>query len=343
MGPKISVIIPAYNEEKYLRRCLDSVFASDFIDSMEVILVNDGSVDGTLAAAAEYLKYPNFILIDQENQGTARARWSGIRASAGEYFSFIDADDYIAPGMMSAMYDAAKASGADVSVCGIFRVIDGKVIPHRMYGGLEPEGSHAAIRRIITENLNFGLCNKLISRRLITEEDCEKTIGIEFSEDLLLLFYALRRARKIAYLPGIFYFYVATPGSATQSLSAKSWQDRYFVHVTVYRELKKAGIPFSGTAYHKFYMQMLVSNLRKGNNPKPGKVPQGRKAAVMKRLREMGFKEVFSLKSKKLFFDYCLVRLHLFGLFYSAWESRLLYPVREFRRRRSHRGRAGVK
>ena len=334
MNPAISVIIPAYNEEKPLKRCLDSVFASDFIHAMEVILVNDGSTDGTLAVAGEYLKYPSFILIDQENQGTARARWSGIKAGAGEYFSFIDADDYIKPDMMSRMYSAIQESGADVAVCGILRVIDGEVQPLRNYAGLEPEDGESAIKRIILDNANFGLCNKLVSRTLITEEDCKRTFGIEFSEDLLLLFPMLLRARQVAYVADKFYFYVATPGSATQNPSLKSWDDRLFVHTTVYEELIRAGISFKGTTYHGMYVRTLLKSLRKLITEKPGPESQKHKSDIVNKLSSMNFHDVLALKSKRIIVEYFLVRLRLFSLMYSIWESRYLSDLRRLWARR---------
>ncbi len=103
--PKISIIIPCYNQKKYIKECLDSVLAQTF-DDYEVIIVNDGSTDGSLSVISEYIKkYPNFILINQSNQGVMRARNNGILSANGKYIYPLDADDVITPDCLAASYD----------------------------------------------------------------------------------------------------------------------------------------------------------------------------------------------------------------------------------------------
>ena len=96
-SPKISLIIPVYNVEKYIHKTLDSVLAQTFTD-YEVIMINDGSTDGSLAVLKEYAsKYENFKLIDQNNCGLSRARNVGVNAAVGDYIAFLDSDDFLAP------------------------------------------------------------------------------------------------------------------------------------------------------------------------------------------------------------------------------------------------------
>ena len=93
----ISLIIPVYNVEKYLRRTLESVENQTF-KNFEVIIVNDGSTDGSLEIIQEFVnKHDNFILVDQENSGVGMARNAGIRVSRGIYIAFLDSDDFLEP------------------------------------------------------------------------------------------------------------------------------------------------------------------------------------------------------------------------------------------------------
>lgn len=96
MQPQFSIIIPVYNVEKYLRECLNSVLKQTYNRTYEVICVNDGSTDSSLAILREYEKeYPNLIVIDSENGGTASARNIGIKEAKGEYIWFVDSDDWV--------------------------------------------------------------------------------------------------------------------------------------------------------------------------------------------------------------------------------------------------------
>ena len=103
---KLSIIIPCYNTEKYINKCLDSVLNSTLKD-IEVIIINDGSKDSTLDIIKSY-KDKRIIIIDKENDGVAMARNDGIKKATGEYITFIDSDDYIEPTMYEEMYNKAK-------------------------------------------------------------------------------------------------------------------------------------------------------------------------------------------------------------------------------------------
>ena len=113
----VSIVIPVYNAEQYLRKCLDSVCAqSDCVK--EIILVNDGSTDGSLNVCSEYAQKDGRIkIIDKQNEGTEQAIIDGVNATTGEYIGFVDSDDYIEPNMYSELFDCIKQSGADIAFC----------------------------------------------------------------------------------------------------------------------------------------------------------------------------------------------------------------------------------
>jgi len=120
--PVVSVIIPVYNLEHYVRRCLDSVVGQS-IEDIEIICVNDGSTDGSLEILKDYgKKDPRIRVIDQENRGQGFARNAGINMAKGEYIGFVDGDDWIEAEMYETMYAAAKQNDSDLHLCTVRRV-----------------------------------------------------------------------------------------------------------------------------------------------------------------------------------------------------------------------------
>lgn len=123
----ISVIVPVYNVQMYLRECLDSILRQDY-EALEVLLIDDGSTDdsGRLCDAYAALD-PRFRVIHQKNGGAAAAKNAGLRAATGEYLVFLDSDDYLEPGSYRYMVELAKQYDADVVQCGIRLVYRTKV------------------------------------------------------------------------------------------------------------------------------------------------------------------------------------------------------------------------
>ena len=115
--PKVSVIIPVYNVEKYLSECLDSV-VNQTLKDIEIICVNDGSPDGSAEILEEYAQKDNRIkVITQENRGVSEARNSGLKIASGEYIAFLDSDDYIDLKFFEQLYKRGIESNSDVVVC----------------------------------------------------------------------------------------------------------------------------------------------------------------------------------------------------------------------------------
>ena len=115
--PKLSVIVPVYNTEKYLRECIDSILAQTFTD-FELILVDDGSTDSSGAICDEYAgKDPRIQVIHQENGGVTRARKAAMRVAKGSWVSFIDSDDWIDSAMFDTMLEKSSTSEAQIVIC----------------------------------------------------------------------------------------------------------------------------------------------------------------------------------------------------------------------------------
>ena len=113
---EVSVIIPVYNAEKYLEKCIESV-VNQTLKDIEIILINDGSTDGSEEICKKYLSDERVIYYSKENEGLAAARQDGIERASGEYIGFVDSDDWVEPDMYEKMYAAAKSNNSDVVYC----------------------------------------------------------------------------------------------------------------------------------------------------------------------------------------------------------------------------------
>lgn len=120
---KVSIIVPIYNAEQYIKRCLDAL-ANQSLDDYEVILINDGSTDGTLEILNKYnSKHPNiFKIISTPNGGQGKARNEGVKYAKGEFLAFADSDDFMEPGMYEELYNFAVKFQYDLVVCSYYRV-----------------------------------------------------------------------------------------------------------------------------------------------------------------------------------------------------------------------------
>lgn len=176
MSPKLSIIVPVYNGEKYIRKCIDSILNQSFKD-MEIIVINDGSTDTTEEILKTYLEKDKRIkLINNKNSGPAAARNKGIKAARGNYIGFVDSDDYIELTMYEKLYEAAEKSNVEVIMCGYrdinsfnntSEIIKSNLEAYKVY---YKEAIRTIIIRSFTEYKNYGyfsLCNKIYSKELL--------------------------------------------------------------------------------------------------------------------------------------------------------------------------------
>jgi glycosyltransferase involved in cell wall biosynthesis len=120
---KLSIIVPVYNTEKYLGKCLDSLVNQSLSD-IEIVCINDGSKDNSLSILKEYKKKykSKIIIIDKKNEGVWRGRYDGIKKATGEYIGFLDSDDYVHHDFALMLYSNAKRNDSDIAVCGFDRI-----------------------------------------------------------------------------------------------------------------------------------------------------------------------------------------------------------------------------
>lgn len=190
--PKISCIVPVYNVEKYLRRCLDSILAQTFKD-FELILIDDGSPDECPAICDEYVKKDVRVkVVHKENGGLPTARKTGFDCVRGDYVVFIDSDDWIENFYLEDMYNSAINNGSDFVFCALTKhhknkmLVEDIVLPSD-----KKEFPYFYLHYPIYMN---SFCNKLIKTNLFKKEDVYFPFGISIAEDLFvtlkLVFYA---------------------------------------------------------------------------------------------------------------------------------------------------------
>ncbi len=218
MNEKISVIIPAYNIRDYLGPTLDSVLAQTY-ENLEIIVVNDGSGDGTGAVADAYAgKDSRIRVIHKENGGVTSARLRGVAEAAGVYIGFVDGDDYIEPDMYRRLLENAKSYSADISHCGYQMVFPSRVDYYHNTGKLMvQEGDCGCADLLAGSFVEPALVNKLYRRELFTGLENWMDASVRINEDLLMNFFLFRQASITVFEDICPYHYVLRKGSAATS------------------------------------------------------------------------------------------------------------------------------
>lgn len=223
MNPKVSVIIPIYNAEKYLRRCIESVLKQDFED-FELLLVDDGSKDLSGHICDEYAKQDERIrVIHKENSGVSDSRNLAISLARGEYLQFMDSDDWITPDATGLLVRSAMENACDLVIADFYRVI-GERLAHK--GDIRDEGvmSREEFALQMMEkpaDFYYGvLWNKLYRRDIIQNNGLSMDKDISWCEDFIFNMEYIRHVKKVYALRVPVYYYVKTPGSlASQGTS----------------------------------------------------------------------------------------------------------------------------
>lgn len=212
---KISVIIPAYNIEELLPKCVESVASSDYpSDLLEIILVDDGSTDKTPAVADELAnRFDNVTVYHKPNGGSSSARNLGIEKASGEYLGFVDSDDFVDPKMYSRLMEAALRTGADMVQIGRDEICeDGSMLPGVVaVPDRELEVSPKEhMRTLLMHTGDASFCTKLTKRSALF--DMKFPEG-ELNEDFYLMIHVLPRINKLVILPHVGYHVFYRTGS----------------------------------------------------------------------------------------------------------------------------------
>lgn len=221
MDNKISIIIPAYNIESYLGSTLDSILSQTY-KNIEIIVVNDGSNDGTRNVIDNYVNRDSRVkAVHKENGGVTSARLRGVSEATGEWIGFVDGDDYIENWMYERLLCNALEHEADISHCGYQTVLpSGKILYYHNSSKMFLQDHHTGLKDLLESRVvEPGLCNKLYARRLL--EDFIRTVDFDYTirinEDLLMNFYLFRMADISVFEDVCPYHYIMRKGSAANA------------------------------------------------------------------------------------------------------------------------------
>ena len=256
MNLLISIIIPAYNIENYIAKCLDSLLNQTY-RNLEIIVVDDGSSDNTGKVIDDYLsKYDNIKVIHKKNAGVSAARNSGIEVASGDYIGFVDGDDTVDEEMFEVLIENAIKYDADISHCGYKMVFPSRIDYYHNTGVLVGQNNEIGLKDLLAGNrVEPGLWNKIYKKELFKDIKIDESIKI--NEDLLVNYYLFKKAKKSIFYDKCFYNYTLRKGSAaTSKVNINKIIDPIKVRKEILEDLEKNSDLYD-IAYEKYIMSLV--------------------------------------------------------------------------------------
>lgn len=220
MKPLISVIVPVYNVENHIDRCIESLINQSY-ENLEIILVNDGSTDNSACKCEQWKeKDSRIILLNTENKGASAARNKGLDICKGDYIGFVDSDDYIETSMYEKLYESLIKTNSDISSCGIKRFNDQEVVDLWVSDKDREYGRDNIFDTVYTSHIGWAIWNRLYKR--------ENWKDIRFEEgrtreDLEIIFRILYKTKKMSYINEALYnYYISENGVTNAEFSNKN-------------------------------------------------------------------------------------------------------------------------
>ena len=308
--PMISIIIPAYNIESYLPATLDSVL-SQVYDNIEVIVVDDGSTDGTGKILDCYAGVDGRVkAIHKENGGVTSARLRGVAEAKGEWIGFVDGDDLIEPNMYQRLLENAMKYNADISHCGYQMVFPSRVDYYYNTGKLVEQSRETGLRDLLSGGfVEPGLWNKLYRRELFTELMQKMDFSIKINEDVLMNYWLFKASRKAVFEDICPYHYILRPGSAaTSKINLNKLRDPL--------KVTKAILADADTPLHPVILARLAGQLIAGASMDAKEQPE-----LVKPYRSECRKELRQRLGSILNCAECSIKLKLMALFTAVWPA----------------------
>lgn len=266
--PKVSIIVPVYNVEKFLDRCLNSLI-NQTLKEIEIICINDGSVDNSLQILEKFAKQDDRItILNQKNSGQSTARNRGIDKASGIYLGFVDSDDWVDLNYFEKLYTSAEKYNCDMAVSGIIRLHKWNKKFHLKF---EEEK--------VTDNTDekFEICdvpelsyvwNKIYKRESFMSKNLRFEEGI-FFEDVIMTPKILYSLGKLITVPDTYYYYWRNPNSTVTKRTDKVNNDSIYAHNKAMEFIKEHNIDISShepiTKRYKFLGFTILKIRQKGN------------------------------------------------------------------------------
>lgn len=223
MDELISIIVPVYNVEKYLRKCIDSIRNQTYTN-IEIILINDGSTDTSGKICDEFKEQDERItVVHQENQGISMVRNMGIKLAKGNFIGFVDSDDYIENDMFETLYKLNKKYNSDISIVSFYEHYNEKIISVRNSKKLEILDKTEGLKELLIDiKIQSYLWNKLFRKELLNNIEFPEGKNFEDISAMLLIF---EKSNKIVLLEEPKYHYVRRDNSIVGKKNYKTYKD----------------------------------------------------------------------------------------------------------------------
>ena len=338
---EISVIIPCYNAENYIKKCIDSIVNQSF-KNFELICVNDGSTDSTLDILKEYeSKNKNMLVVSKKNEGGKNVTKTGLKYAKGNYIVAIDNDDYVDKDFLKKLYDTIKKDDSDVAICGFQRedFNTGKVFSKEM-NKLEGTYKLSNDYGIILE-INTSMWNKLFKR------DVMKSL-LEFRLDALglgdmtLLAYMYSKINKVAFSKDVLYFYQVREGSNISTMKVDVVDSIYdnLIRIKKIYEQEKSEMIEILDAYAFLHLGVsMMYRLYRSDKENFNKLYKDNLNVLNTEFSKWNKNKYYSLKyvlkndkrNLKLHICYIMYKMHLFKLFikfYNYLTSKFKFDIK---------------
>lgn len=255
----LSIIVPAYNVEKYISECVKSIINQSY-KNFELIIVNDGSTDNTLQILRKYEALDHrLIILNQNNQGQSSARNRALNLAKGKYIGFIDSDDWIEPEMYENMVRIAEQTNADMIVCdmssdyedGTIDYYNGRGEKNKIDSFAEYNNSTETIKYLLTDRLSVSPCNKIYRRKMIEENKLRYPLGL-WNEDMEMAVKYYFHSKKIVKVDGYYYHYRQRNLSTTKTYDYRIF-DMFKVMDNIYSFLQEKKLNILYVNEYRYY------------------------------------------------------------------------------------------
>ena len=258
MNIDVSIIVPIYNAEKHLARCIESVLKQNF-KNFELILMNDGSTDSSEAICNEYaLKDSRVLVVNKENSGVSDTRNQAIKLAKGKYLQFIDSDDWISSDATELLYKTAEENACEMVIADFYRVVGNRLSQKgriRVKGVVSKEEFAIEMMENPADFYYGVLWNKIYRKDIIEKNSIYMDKDISWCEDFIFNMEYIRRINNVYVLHVPIYYYVKTPNSlvsqgSSVSKTVKMKQTVFKYYKEFYKEI------FEEEDYNKIQLQV---------------------------------------------------------------------------------------
>lgn len=252
-NPLVSIIIPVYNAEKYIKTCLNSIIKQTY-HNIEVITVDDGSRDQSLKICQQYqLEYPMIKVFHKKNEGVAKTRNYGLQKAKGDYITFVDSDDFIHPDYVQDLVELLLHNQADIAICNFYKMPEEKKVPIAKEKEIENtifSQKEAMKRFLYQDKIDSSFWAKMYKKELFANITIK---NYKVFEDMDTVYQLILKAEKVVYSSKILYYYLVRQ----DSLIHKKFSEENAKVISILNEMEKKVLQIYPDLKPAFYIRKI--------------------------------------------------------------------------------------